>query len=296
MSYSQSFISKVRKKYKVRPYIDPKQEIIARADFIAEQILERKAQGAVVGISGGIDSAVVGGLVKIAIKNLNNDPNREYDYKFHSLYMPYGIRHDRDYALEMVEFLDPDEKYEMNMQPPVDILHEDILNKLGDRGVESHPFISFAAVAKNASLANLCRSENISRMMMATLNSWGLLTNSVVMGCHNAAEIFTFLGILWGTRCCDVAPLTDLSKRQISALASKLGVPEGVINRKPEGGLAVKNPKLTDEDIFGNGITYDEIDDFLEGKKLDVDVADRLMSMYAMRKRYGDREVETYIN
>ena len=58
-------------------------------------------------------------------------------------------------------------------------------------------------------------------------------------------------------------PLANLTKREVREWAKELGVPQDIISKPPTAGLW---PNQTDEGEMG--ITYETIDDFLEGKQI----------------------------
>jgi len=61
-------------------------------------------------------------------------------------------------------------------------------------------------------------------------------------------------------------PLGGLNKRRVRALASHLGAPDTLVNKVPTADLESLTPMRPDEDAFG--VTYTDIDDFLEGKSI----------------------------
>ncbi|MBB1383898.1 NAD(+) synthase, partial [Shewanella sp. SR41-2] len=82
----------------------------------------------------------------------------------------------------------------------------------------------------------------------------------------------------WGDGACDLAPLFGLIKRQVRLLAAHLGAPEILVKKAPTADLEDNKPQLEDEVALG--LTYDQIDDFLEGKDVAKSVEDKLVSIY----------------
>ena len=76
----------------------------------------------------------------------------------------------------------------------------------------------------------------------------------------------------------DATPLTGLTKRRVRAIASYLGVPAEIIRRVPTADLESLVPQRPDEDVFG--VTYDEIDDFLEGRVISEHAARTILGSY----------------
>ncbi len=62
----------------VKPHIDVDQEVRRRVDFLKKYVLDAKADGLLIAISGGIDSAVAAGLCKQATDELTKEQGKEY--------------------------------------------------------------------------------------------------------------------------------------------------------------------------------------------------------------------------
>jgi len=82
----------------------------------------------------------------------------------------------------------------------------------------------------------------------------------------------------YGDGACDLAPLFGLNKRQVRLLAAQLGAPANIITKTPTADLETLAPEKADEDALG--LSYDQIDDFLEGRAIDTDAAERLAHIY----------------
>ena len=72
--------------------------------------------------------------------------------------------------------------------------------------------------------------------------------------------------------------MAGLNKRRVRALAKFLGAPESLVLKVPTADLESDAPLKPDEDAYG--VTYDEIDDFLEGREISVTSRDRILAMY----------------
>jgi NAD+ synthase len=72
--------------------------------------------------------------------------------------------------------------------------------------------------------------------------------------------------------------LFGLSKRQVRSLAKQLGAPENIITKPPTADLETLIPQKSDESSLG--LTYEQIDDFLEGKSRDKVADDKLLAIY----------------
>jgi NAD+ synthase len=100
----------------------------------------------------------------------------------------------------------------------------------------------------------------------------------LVVGTDHAAEAVMGFYTKYGDGAADVTPLAGLTKRQVRALAEKLGVPAGVIAKPPTADLEVLRPQRSDEEVFG--ISYDAIDDYLEGRPASAEVRETIEAAY----------------
>ena len=99
----------------------------------------------------------------------------------------------------------------------------------------------------------------------ATMNS------GIVVGTDHAAEAITGFYTKYGDGGADIMPLYRLNKRQGKALLKKLGCPEHLYLKKPTADLEEERPALEDEVALG--VSYDNLDDYLEGKKVPEEIA-----------------------
>lgn len=208
--------------------------------WLRERVDEAQAKGLVVGLSGGIDSSVVAFLIKKAF------PENSL-----GLIMPiHSQPKDQQDAQALAEAVGID--YHV-----VDLSdeHTAILGKvLGQLDGEINE--------RNAN-ANLR-----ARLRMSTLYAFGNAKNYLIAGTDNAAETFTGYFTKYGDGGVDLLPITHLTKREVYQWGEVLGVPESILKRPPSAGLWEGQ---TDEGEMG--VTYDAIDNYLEGKS--VDEADR---------------------
>jgi NAD+ synthase len=113
--------------------------------------------------------------------------------------------------------------------------------------------------------------------MVAQYNIAGLV-GGLVVGTDHSAENITGFYTKFGDGACDLAPLFGLNKRQVRKLAAFLGAPSLLVNKAPTADLEDNKPQLEDEVALG--LTYDQIDDFLEGKEVPKSVEDKLVGIY----------------
>jgi NAD+ synthase len=90
----------------------------------------------------------------------------------------------------------------------------------------------------------------------------------LVVGTDHAAEAVSGFFTKFGDGAADVVPLTGLTKRRVRAVSEYLGAPAELVWKMPTADLETLNPGKSDEEALG--VTYDDIDDFLEGKPVDA--------------------------
>jgi NAD+ synthase len=100
----------------------------------------------------------------------------------------------------------------------------------------------------------------------------------LVIGTDHAAEAVTGFFTKFGDGGADLLPISGLTKRQGKQLLTALGAPEIFKSKKPTADLLDDQPGRADENELG--ITYQEIDDYLEGKSVAKEVADKIERRY----------------
>jgi len=248
---------------RVLPTIDPDVEINRRINFIMQQLTNSGAKSLVLGISGGIDSTLAGKLAQLAIDKLNQ-ASTEPSYQFYAVRLPYGTQRDEDEAQLAVDFIAPSHALTINIQNATEGLVADCdINKIKVAASVNQDFI---------------KGNLKARMRMSAQYHVAGLTGGLVIGTDHSAENITGFYTKFGDGACDLAPLFGLNKRQVRSLATALGAPEQLVVKAPTADLECDKPQLTDEEALG--ITYDQIDDFLEGKTVRADIEARLIAIY----------------
>ena len=101
---------------------------------------------------------------------------------------------------------------------------------------------------------------------MKTQYSIATMNKGIVVGTDHAAEAITGFFTKHGDGGADIVPLYRLNKRQGKALLKELNCPEHLYLKKPTADLEEDRPALADEVALG--VTYDNIDDYLEGREV----------------------------
>jgi NAD+ synthase len=236
---------------------DPEPEIAEIAkieEFIRTCVEKAGAKGAVLGLSGGIDSAVTAFL---AVRALGKD-------RVLALLLP--------------------EKVITPFQDLVDA--REVARLLGIRYVETDisPILGrYSEVLPSEKIQEIPRlvAGNLkARVRMTFLYWYANLENLLVLGTGNKTEIMLGYSTKHGDAAADILPLGELYKKDVRALAKQLGVPRKIIEKDPTAGLW---PGQTDEGEMG--ITYADADAILEG-------LEKGQGMEELTRAYGSENVE----
>ncbi|RLV58349.1 ammonia-dependent NAD(+) synthetase [Parashewanella curva] len=252
---------------KVQPQIDSEQEVQRRVGFIKAMLLNSGCKSVVLGISGGVDSSLAGRLCQLAVEQLN-DEQKLNNYQFFAVRLPYKIQKDEDEAQLACQFIKPSHQITVNIAGGADGIHSEVIAGLTSAQVD---------VAENVNVDFVKGNVKARQRMIAQYEIAGLV-NGLVVGTDHSAENITGFYTKWGDGACDLAPLFGLSKRQVRQLASYLGAPDILVHKAPTADLEEDQPQLEDE--IALGLTYEQIDDFLEGKLVNSAVEDKLIEIY----------------
>lgn len=242
----------------VKPEIIPQEEIKQRTAFLANYLAATGLRGFTLGISGGQDSLLAGTLAQKAVEQLRETG---YDASFYALLLPYGDQADRDDALAACDFIQPDSIRDLNIQASVDAF--------------DHTF----ADTEKRPLADFDKGNVKARMRMLAHYAIAGDQKLLVLGTDHAAEAVTGFFTKFGDGGADLLPLSGLTKRQGKALLRELGAPERFITKAPTADLLDARPGQADESELG--LTYDQIDDYLEGKNIESYIADQIEERYS---------------
>ncbi|GEK13597.1 ammonia-dependent NAD(+) synthetase [Aliivibrio fischeri] len=254
---------------KVKVSIDPVEEIKKRVDFIKGKLLEAHCKSLILGISGGVDSTTCGRLAQLAVNELNLE-TQSSDYQFIAVRLPYGIQQDEDEAQLALQFIQPTHSISINIKDGVDGLHSANHIALKDTGL----------LPKDSAKIDFVKGNVKARARMIAQYEVAGYVGGLVLGTDHSAENITGFYTKFGDGACDLAPLFGLNKRQVREVAAQLGAPEQLVKKVPTADLEELAPQKADEDALS--VSYDQIDDFLEGKKIDADAEARLIKIYQM--------------
>lgn len=230
-------------------------------DWLKQKKEEAGVKGLLVGVSGGIDSALVTHLIKRAspdnslgvILPCKSDPQ------------------DMEDAKKVIESCN------------IDSLTVDLS--------ETHNVL-FPNIQKQLEANQLLEEENQqmvdanlrARLRMSTLYAIAGNSNYLVVGTDNAAEFYTGYFTKYGDGGVDLVPLVDLGKGEVRELAAYVGVPDEVVHKQPSAGLWEGQ---TDENEMGT--TYEKIDTYLKGGEIPEEDKEIIERMH--RKTAHKREI-----
>ena len=241
----------------VHPAIDPAREIEARTEFLRDYLARTGVRGFMLGISGGQDSLLAGMLAQRAVELHRKDG---FDAEFHAALLPYGRQIDRADAELAIATIQPDHTHDLNIQPAIDA------------------FADSFAQSEGTPLRDFDKGNAKARQRMLSQYALASHHGLVVLGTDHAAEAVTGFFTKYGDGAADVLPLSGLTKRQGRAMLQALGVPEVFITKPPTADLLDARPGQPDEHELG--LSYDDIDDFLEGKQVPPHIARKIIARY----------------
>jgi NAD+ synthase len=245
----------------IAPSFNARNEMACRTAFLADYLMRSQHRSLVLGISGGVDSLTAGLLAQNAVRYARE---RGYEAKFIAMRLPYGMQKDEEDAQRSLETIQPDSIITVDIKPASDAMLAAV--KAGGLAFESPGQEDFI-------LGNIkARQRMIAQYAVAGT------THGLVIGTDHAAEALMGFFTKFGDGACDLTPLTGLNKRRVRALAKSLGAPDSLVHKVPTADLESLAPLKPDESAFG--ITYDEIDDFLEGKQVSDKAYEVILKQY----------------
>jgi NAD+ synthase len=233
--------------------IDCKKETERIVKFIQETFKEKGFKKAVLGISGGLDSAVICSLL---IKALGKD-------NVIGVMLPYGEQKDIDDSITIC-----------------------INNKISATEANIEKVVH--SIVGKEDIGDVRKGNICARVRMIALYDISAKYKALVVGTGNKTELMLGYFTMYGDGACALEPIGHLYKTQVRQLAKYLKIPKRIIDKAPSAGLWEGQ---TDEKELG--MTYEEMDEMLyciygkydvgtlpknktfETKKLDI-LADRV--------------------
>ena len=246
----------------VKPSIDPAEEVRKRVQFLVDYLKATGTRGFVLGISGGLDSTLAGRLCQLAVEQLELEG---VEAEFIAVRLPYKVQADEDDAQAALRFIMPQQTVTYNIAEAVD------------------GFESAFETATGRPIADFNKGNVKARARMIAQYALAGEKNLLVVGTDHGAEAVTGFFTKFGDGGADIMPLFGLNKRQNRALLKVLGADTRLWEKVPTADLLDGKPGRTDEDELG--VTYDQIDDYLEGRDIDPAAAENIEGRF-LRSRH----------
>ncbi|WP_169776616.1 NAD+ synthase [Campylobacter mucosalis] len=173
-------------------------------DFLRDYLEKSGAKNLLLGVSGGIDSAVVATLCKLATPQT------------HALLMPTSASNPQNLkdGLWLCENLGIE--YQV---------------------IDIEPIINAYEKSANVSFDNMRKGNLSARIRMSLLYDRSATLNALVVGTSNKSEIMLGYGTIYGDLACAINPIANLFKTEIYELAKYLKVHQNFITKAPSADL-----------------------------------------------------------
>ncbi|WP_109474564.1 ammonia-dependent NAD(+) synthetase [Ornithinimicrobium cavernae] len=233
----------------VRAEFDAAQEAERRIQFLADYLRDSGTKGYVLGISGGVDSTTCGRLAQLACERVREAGG---EATFLAMRLPYGTQADETDAAAAVAFIAADETVTVNIKDSTDAMFAEV----DEAGID------FTGIGH----ADFVKGNVKARQRMVAQYLAAGARSMLVLGTDQAAEAVVGFYTKYGDGACDLTPLAGLTKRRVRAVAAHLGAPEHLVTKVPTADLEDGKPLNPDEAALG--VSYDAIDDYLEGQQV----------------------------
>jgi NAD+ synthase len=207
-----------------------KDDVDEAIGFIRSSVEKVGCDGLVIGLSGGLDSAVA---TKLCVEAIGAD-------RILNVFMPSRGTPAEDYKVTHALCKDWGTEYRViDIQPAVDAL---------------------TAVLLSDTEAPMERGNISARCRMIVMYNLAKKRNYIVVGTSNQSEIMMGYFTKFGDGACDITPLANMYKTEVRQMAAFLDIPQPILDRPPSAGFW---PGQTDEDEMG--IVYEKLDVLLYG-------------------------------
>ncbi|MEU4201714.1 ammonia-dependent NAD(+) synthetase [Streptomyces sp. NPDC045470] len=258
---STSQQQEIARDLQVSASFDVQAEIERRVAFLTERLTTTGLRALVLGISGGVDSTAAGRLCQLAVERARD---AGHDATFYAMRLPYGVQADEHDAQLALDFIKPDRVLTVDIRPASDAMLEATLaGEVTFRDERHQDFVQGNVKARQRMIAQYAVAG---------------AQDGLVVGTDHAAEAVSGFFTKYGDGAADVVPLTGLTKRRVRAVADALGAPAELVRKVPTADLETLDPGKPDEDALG--VTYNDIDDFLEGKPVGEQAYEAIVRRY----------------
>ncbi|MHC6629959.1 ammonia-dependent NAD(+) synthetase [Streptomyces globosus] len=258
---STALQQEIARDLQVTDSFDAEREIERRVAFLAGKLTASGLRSLVLGISGGVDSTTAGRLCQLAVERARA---AGHEASFYAMRLPYGVQADEKDAQLALSFIRPDHVLTVDVKPASD--------------AALAAAVAAGVVFRDAHHQDFVQGNIKARQRMIAQYAVAGAHDGLVVGTDHAAEAVSGFFTKFGDGAADLVPLTGLTKRRVRAVADALGAPAELVWKVPTADLETLEPGKADEDALG--VTYDEIDDFLEGKPVGEQAFDIIARRY----------------
>ena len=210
-------------------------------EWLRDSVKEANCKGIVYGLSGGVDSAVIAALSKLAFGDESL-----------AIMMPINSSFEDEIDAKLVI-----DKFNLNAIK-VDL---------------SRTYSEFVEVVEKGD-NNMAYANVKPRLRMTTLYYYAQLKEYLVVGTSNKSEFTVGYFTKYGDSGSDLMPLVDFTKKEIFELARYLEIPDKIIQKPPSAGLFEDQ---TDEDEMG--FTYNDLEKYINNEKIDERIEEKINRM-----------------
>ena len=209
--------------------------------WLKNEVDKTGSKGVIIGISGGIDSALVASIAKDAF------PHNSF-----GVIMPISNRpNDQVDGIELCETINLDYTI-IELKREYELMSEKL--KLSN---------------------NLTKANLQARLRMTTLYALAQEKKYLVLGTDNYAEYYLGYFTKYGDGGCDLLPIAHLQKSEVFKISELLKLPSSIINKAPSAGLWDNQ-----EDEEELGFTYNDFESFIKNKKLDNEIVTKIIKQH----------------
>lgn len=212
--------------------------------FLQDYLTKSSCDSYILGLSGGIDSSLVAAIAKKAVGK-----EKLYCYAIDIESNKNDILDAKEVAMQL----------DLNLE---------VINL-------TDTYHSYLKNLDQKELTRLTKSNLKVRMRMVALFAYAQEHRGLVLGTDNADERYVGYFTKYGDGAVDVLPIVHLTKSEVREAAKLYGLSNELVNRIPSAGLFEGQ---TDESEMG--ISYNDLDNYLLGKKVDSNVEKRIEHLH----------------
>ena len=267
--------AEIKAALKVSQTIQPEEELDRSIHLLTDYLTRFSfLKTLVLGISGGQDSTLAGWICQKAIEKMRTTTGDD-EYRFIAVKLPYGEQADAQDVEDALNFMHPDQIVTVNIKPATDALVQTLAND--------------GQLISDFNKGNIKARERMVAQYAIAGEHQG-----VVVGTDHAAEAVTGFYTKFGDGAADIMPLWRLTKRQGRQLLQTLNCPKHLYEKTPTADLEDLKPGYADEEALG--VSYEAIDDYLEGYEVSDETAEVIESLYQKSAHKRQLPINLYDN